>query len=241
VALDGHDLHDPSPLTQQLLPISAAQRYDLAFVVPASGTVALLDADADATPRPQGPPVVLGDTTAPVPSFPEAARQFDFATYGTPTVDRLTPETPMSARYDLRLGSRLGLFDGMLTRLFTINGQVFPHVPEVLVAPGEVVELHLTNTDDRTGQIHPMHLHGHTFTVLRKNGQPLTGSPIHLDTIAVAPGESYDVAFVADNTGLWMFHCHIGGHAARGMDTMLAYQNVSTPFTIGRASGNHPE
>ena len=58
---------------------------------------------------------------------------------------------------------------------------------------------------------------------------------------AVGAGESYDVAFEADNPGLWMFHCHIANHAARGMTTMVDYPDLATPFRAGRASGNTPE
>jgi len=86
-----------------------------------------------------------------------------------------------------------------------------------------------------------MHLHGHTFTVLTKNGRALTGSPVHLDTIAVRPHETYDVAFYANNPGLWMLHCHNLYHANHGMDMMVVYPNISTPYTIGNASGNFPD
>src|ERR1700730_289286 len=80
-----------------------------------------------------------------------------------------------------------------------------------------------------------------TFTVIAKNGRPLTGSPVHLDTISVHPHESYDVAFYADNPGLWMLHCHNLYHANHGMDMMIVYPNISTPYSIGNASGNFPD
>lgn len=55
---------------------------------------------------------------------------------------------------------------------------------------------------------HPMHLHGHTFQVLSKNGVPLKGSPVYKDTLSIKPGEEYIVGFTANNPGDWMFHCH---------------------------------
>jgi FtsP/CotA-like multicopper oxidase with cupredoxin domain len=36
----------------------------------------------------------------------------------------------------------------------------------------------------------------------------VTGSPIKKETLNVRPNESYEVVFVADNLGNWMFHCH---------------------------------
>jgi FtsP/CotA-like multicopper oxidase with cupredoxin domain len=86
-----------------------------------------------------------------------------------------------------------------------------------------------------------MHLHGHTFTVLSRNGHALSGSPVYLDTVNVQPHETYDLAFVANNPGLWMFHCHDLYHANHGMDMMVVYPNISTHYSIGSASGNFPD
>ncbi len=50
-----------------------------------------------------------------------------------------------------------------------------------------------------------------------------------------------DVAFIADNPGIWMFHCHLLLHAGMGMVTTINYQSISTPFEMGTGSGNMPE
>lgn len=67
---------------------------------------------------------------------------------------------------------------------------------------------------------HPMHLHGHSFRVLRRNGAAV---PHHqwADTVLVSPREAVDIAFVADNPGDWMFHCHVTDHQASGLMTVL--------------------
>ena len=41
------------------------------------------------------------------------------------------------------------------------------------------------------------------------------GSPWWVDSLDVGDGETYDIAFVADNPGIWMDHCHNLPHAAR--------------------------
>jgi len=107
-----------------------------------------------------------------------------------------------------------------------------------MVKYGQLVEIHLVNQSDL---YHPIHLHGHIFTVLEKNGKPLTGSPVRLDTILVQPHTTYDIAFVANNPGIWMIHCHNFLHANWGMDMMLAYDGYSTPYTTGTQSGNFPD
>jgi len=59
--------------------------------------------------------------------------------------------------------------------------------------------------------------------------------------VLVGPGETWDVAFKADNPGIWMLHCHVLGHAVAGMSMTINYQGISTPFTMGVRSGNVPE
>jgi FtsP/CotA-like multicopper oxidase with cupredoxin domain len=86
-----------------------------------------------------------------------------------------------------------------------------------------------------------MHLHGHVMSVLARNGETLQGSPVHLDSILVGLGETWDVAFAANNPGVWMFHCHVLLHASMGMVTTINYQGVYTPFEMGTRSGNMPE
>jgi hypothetical protein len=49
------------------------------------------------------------------------------------------------------------------------------------------------------------------------------------------------VAFVANNPGIWMDHCHNLKHAKQGMITHLMYEGVTTPYKLGSDSGNEPE
>jgi FtsP/CotA-like multicopper oxidase with cupredoxin domain len=67
---------------------------------------------------------------------------------------------------------------------------------------------------------HPMHLHGHAFRVIRRNGQP-TRHREWQDTVLMEPLERVDIAFVADNPGDWMLHCHILEHQDGGMMSVL--------------------
>jgi FtsP/CotA-like multicopper oxidase with cupredoxin domain len=106
------------------------------------------------------------------------------------------------------------------------------------VADGDVVRMHITN---HSGEAHPMHLHGHHAVVLTRDGVRATGSQWWVDSLNVANGESYDVAFVADNPGIWMDHCHNLPHVGEGLVAHLMYQGVTTPFTVGGAAANAPE
>ncbi|HET7450850.1 MAG TPA: multicopper oxidase domain-containing protein [Gaiellaceae bacterium] len=97
--------------------------------------------------------------------------------------------------------------EGLLPNYFTINGKSYPATEPINVKPGERVLLRLIGA----GQFnHPMHLHGTAFSVVAKDGHPLT-TPDTVDVVDVAPGERYDIAFTVPR-GKWILHCHIGHH-----------------------------
>ncbi len=64
-----------------------------------------------------------------------------------------------------------------------------------------------------------------------------TGSPWWFDSLNVKDGETYDVAFVADNPGIWMDHCHNLQHAQQGLVTHLMYAGVTEPYRVGGDAG----
>ena len=59
--------------------------------------------------------------------------------------------------------------------------------------------------------------------------------------LGVGDGESYDVAFVADNPGIWSDHCHTLPHAVEGLVAHVMYAGVTTRLTINGPAGNQPE
>jgi FtsP/CotA-like multicopper oxidase with cupredoxin domain len=75
---------------------------------------------------------------------------------------------------------------------------------------------YLLKLGNNTAWHHPIHLHGHSFRVVTRNGKP-SARREWLDTVLLAPRETAEIAFVADNPGDWMFHCHVLEHQASGM------------------------
>ena len=110
------------------------------------------------------------------------------------------------------MGDMGGAMAGMDYNYFTINGKAYPDTPEWTVKRGDTVRIRIANVSNLN---HPMHLHGHDFVVLAKDGEPLR-VPQPMNTVDVAPGETYDIAFVANNPGAWMFHCHELHHNMNG-------------------------
>ena len=104
--------------------------------------------------------------------------------------------------------------------VWTINGHAHMgshagHPPAFRAAQGRSVRL---TFDNPTAWWHPMHLHGHHFKLLSRNGQALPDQPWR-DTVLLAPRDRVEVAFVADNPGAWLIHCHVLEHHAGGMGT----------------------
>jgi FtsP/CotA-like multicopper oxidase with cupredoxin domain len=73
---------------------------------------------------------------------------------------------------------------------------------------------------NETAWWHPMHLHGHSFRVLSRNGAPVAHREWG-DTVLVPPKQAVEIAFVADNPGDWMLHCHVTDHQVAGLMTVL--------------------
>jgi FtsP/CotA-like multicopper oxidase with cupredoxin domain len=114
-------------------------------------------------------------------------------------------------------GMMKGMMGGMQhSGMWAINGvSATGHVldPFLTLDRGRSYVLAMHND---TAWHHPMHLHGHAFRVIARDGQP-TRYREWQDTVLMAPRERVEIAFVADNPGDWMFHCHILEHQAAGM------------------------
>lgn len=88
--------------------------------------------------------------------------------------------------------------------------------PFFVVAAGETV---IIETINNTGWVHAMHVHGHHFKILNRSGVEVDEGEMWRDTFLIGPEQTTQIAFVADNKGKWLFHCHMLEHAAAGMNT----------------------
>jgi FtsP/CotA-like multicopper oxidase with cupredoxin domain len=230
VAVDGTDLHGATPVRDTAVAVAGGGRADLEVTMPADGSPVRVDLGGSAA-------VVLGSRSSAAPATRRPAATLDLLSYGTPARLGFDPERP-DRRFDYVIGRRPGFLNGRPGNWWTINGHLFPDVPMFVVSEGDIVRMHIAN---RSGEAHPMHLHGHHAVVLARNGVPARGSPWWTDSLTVGNGDSYDVAFRADNPGIWIDHCHNLPHAVEGLIAHLMYEGVSTPFAIGGSAGNEPE
>ena len=106
---------------------------------------------------------------------------------------------------------------GFVWALNNIVGNELDMPPLIDVPVGTHINL---NIDNRTAFPHPMHLHGHHIKLLSINDRPLP-QPHWVDSPLVMPQQKMQFAFVADNPGKWLFHCHILEHHAAGMGSIV--------------------
>jgi FtsP/CotA-like multicopper oxidase with cupredoxin domain len=248
VALDGRDLNAPGDLGPTRIPLGMGQRADLVFTMPSTGAVELLDSELvgevssvqkffQAGTQPHFATVTIGSGSLPAIDASAPAPLFDPLQYGAPAADAVASATP-DQTVPLVLDDHPGMRDGRPQLIHTINGQASPDSAPITVQEGQIVRVHIIND---TAEYHPMHFHGHVLSVISVDGQVPQGSPIHLDSITLAPHQTADVAFAANNPGVWMVHCHVLLHAGMGMMTTINYVGYSTPFQMGSRSGNMPE
>ncbi|MFC5141060.1 multicopper oxidase family protein [Actinomycetospora rhizophila] len=225
-AIDGTEVTGPTPSTDSLA-VTAGGRADLEIDLPADGA---------------GVRVELGGASAvtfgrPLAPTPRPAAELDPLHHGTPAALPFDPAAATRS-FDYVIGRRPGFLDGTPGLWWTVNGHLWPDVPMYVVRKGDVVRMHVENA---SGELHPMHLHGHHAVVLARDGVPATGSPWWTDSIDVQDGHSVDIAFVADNPGLWMDHCHNLAHPGEGLIAHLMYEGVTTPYRVGGDPHNDPE
>ncbi|MDW8468949.1 MAG: multicopper oxidase domain-containing protein [Burkholderiales bacterium] len=130
------------------------------------------------------------------------------------------PDPARAERHLVRFGGgeRGGLTRELAMRgiAWTVNGRAVSghaHEPLLSLPLGSSQVLELVND---TVWHHPIHLHGHVFRVLSRDGRP---NPRRewADTVLLFPRSRAEIAFVAENPGLWMFHCHVLEHQESGL------------------------
>lgn len=235
---DGQPFANPGSLQDTLVPVAPGERYDLEFTADKSGKWYVESHDENRAAAGMKAEIRYADSAGEAADATPAGGQlplFELVKYGDPARSPFMADTRFDVTYTMELGAVATAGKGIQ---YTLNGKSFPNTDPIKVNKGDKVKVTLVNKSEAE---HPMHLHGHFFQVLSRNGQPVSGTPIMKDTLNVRPGETYEIAFLADDPGNWMFHCHELHHAAAGMVTQVAYEGFTPSFTPDPKAGNKPE
>jgi FtsP/CotA-like multicopper oxidase with cupredoxin domain len=141
------------------------------------------------------------------------------------------PDLKNAQRHQIVLGGgmmgsmRTATLDGKQVDIRTLMHNGLMWAINGVAAKGHVHDPLLTLERDRSYVLqlvndtmwhHPMHLHGHSFRVITRDGKPTLYREWQ-DTVLLDRQERAEIAFVADNPGDWMIHCHILEHQVGGM------------------------
>ncbi|HET9981967.1 MAG TPA: multicopper oxidase domain-containing protein [Longimicrobiales bacterium] len=209
VALDGNPV--PTPRKVRTLALGVAERIDAVVEMNNPGVWILGTPNDD--DRRDGMGIVVeyaGATGAPRWIAPPRV-PWDYTIFGASRAAPAPDETiPMV------FGKINGGPNGF--NRWTVNGKEFEHSTPIEIRAGRRYRLAFQN---RTDDVHPVHLHRHTFEVVRVNGRATAG--VMKDTVVVPGFGTIDVDFVANDPGATLFHCHQAVHMDYGFMRLFKY------------------
>lgn len=202
VALDGNPV--PHPSEAPVLWIGPAERVCAIVEMKQPGVWVLGDLlDEDRT---RGSGIVVeyaGRKGEPQWQKPPPFR-WDYRRFGKPDATTSPPDEVIEMTFAARIGAREG-FDE-----FTINGVAFSMdkmEPMFRIARGRRYRLHMRNATD---DIHPVHLHRHSFEITSIAGMPTSG--VIKDVAMLGSFQEMTIDFTANQPGRSLFHCHMQSH-----------------------------
>ncbi|MGB6100619.1 MAG: copper oxidase, partial [Comamonas sp.] len=135
----------------------------------------------------------------------------------TPLIERVDRDFCfLLSSYDIEPGSYTPRIATMTDfNLWTFNSRVFPGIDSLHVRQGDRVRIRIGNLSMTN---HPIHLHGHEFSVTGTDGGPVPKAARWPEvTTDVAVGQMRQIEFVADAEGDWALHCHKSHHTMNAM------------------------
>ncbi|WP_325342584.1 multicopper oxidase family protein [Xylophilus sp.] len=99
--------------------------------------------------------------------------------------------------------------------LWTWNSRACPGIDSLPARQGDRVRIRVGNL---TMTNHPIHLHGHEFTVTGTDGGPVPPAARWPEVATdIAGGQMRQIEFIADEEGDWALHCHKSHHTINAM------------------------
>ncbi len=142
--------------------------------------------------------------------------------------------------FDIEPGSYVPKVNTMLDfNLWTWNSRAFPGIDNFVAGLGDKMRMRIGNL---TMTNHPIHIHGHEFTVTGTDGGWVPpGSAWPEVTTDIAVGQMRSIEFVADEPGDWAVHCHKSHHTMNAMGhSVKTYIGVKLPDLAKRIGKTAP-
>jgi FtsP/CotA-like multicopper oxidase with cupredoxin domain len=216
VALDGNPV--PKPVPAPVLWLGTAERISALVEMNHPGVWILGDLDNDDRRHGMGIVVEYAGSTGKPAWLAPPAFKWNYQRFAKPGAS----PTPPDETFDMTFAKDNAAEQGF--NRWTINGVAFPMTSSVVPAAfhlqqGKRYRIRMHNASD---DIHPIHLHRHSFELTNLAGKPTAG--IFKDVVMLGGYQEAEIDFVADNPGLTLFHCHQQLHMDFGFMTLFDYR-----------------
>jgi FtsP/CotA-like multicopper oxidase with cupredoxin domain len=216
MALDGNPV--PKPAEVPVLWLGTAERISAVVQMSHPGIWILGDTADDDRHHGMGIVVEYAGATGKPVWLPPKPFHWNYARFANPT--NSTDLSPLpDETFDMTFTKQNAAERGF--NLWAINNKAFSNdamTPDFHLRQSKRYRLRMRNASD---DIHPIHLHRHSFELTKIAGQPLAG--VIKDVVMVGGYQEVEVDFTADNPGLTLFHCHQQLHMDFGFMTLFDY------------------
>jgi FtsP/CotA-like multicopper oxidase with cupredoxin domain len=214
IALDGNLV--PNPATVPVLWLGTAERVSAIVEMNHPGVWIMGDLDDDDRRHGMGIVVEYAGQKGKAQWVKPPAHQWNYLHFAKPGAASL-PDGTFEMTFVKENAAEAGF------NRWTINGIAYPMSSEMIPATfhlkeGKRYRLHMRNASD---DIHPIHLHRHSFELTRIFGKSTAG--ILKDVVMLGGYQEMEIDFVANNPGMTLFHCHQQLHMDFGFMTLFDY------------------
>jgi FtsP/CotA-like multicopper oxidase with cupredoxin domain len=215
VALDGNPV--PNPAYVPVLWLGTAERVSAIVDMTHPGVWIMGDLDNDDRRHGMGIVVEYAGRSGKPEWIPPAPNRWNYRLFGKPS----SALSDADETFEMTFAKDNAAEEGF--NRWTINGVAYPMTQGVVPASfhlkqGKRYRLRMRNASD---DIHPIHLHRHSFELTNVAGKPTAG--VLKDVMMLGGYQEAEIDFVADNPGLTLFHCHQQLHMDYGFMTMFDY------------------
>lgn len=211
-ALDGNPV--PSPGLVETIRLGPAERVDTVVEMNQPGVWVLGETDSKIRKSGMGIVVEYANRNAAPQWLDPTRMDFQYEIFGS--TQKMDTQDEGEVSIPLLFKPKFegyGDFDH-----WTINGLSWPKTKEVQLKQGTRYRLIFDNQSD---DIHPVHLHRHTFELKSLNRRLTSG--ILKDVVLLATRAKTEVVFTANNPGKTLFHCHQQDHMDSGFMMLFNY------------------
>jgi FtsP/CotA-like multicopper oxidase with cupredoxin domain len=214
IALDGNPV--PTPASVPVLWLGPGERISATVHMTQRGTWIMGDVADDDRHHGMGIVVEYAGAKGKAQWTPPPKARWSYGDFSKQNGTAATPDETI----DMLFAKDNAASEGF--NRWTINGVAFPEAgegkPRWHLKPGKRYRLRMRNASD---DVHPVHLHRHTFELTRLAGRQVAG--VMKDVVMLGGYQEADVDFVADNPGLTLFHCHQQLHMDYGFMALFDY------------------